>query len=522
MAKIALPKESGGWGLRNLKWFSLSLATKSCWRGLFGDGLWSKVLRKKYLKGIDVPSWIKRNDFKHSVASVIWRNLMTTMPIILRWTAWTVGCGKQISLGMDAFVGGNDRCFLSHPLISHLHNLNIFSLAQAALPNNSTSSTVWIDSKQLNLSGELALEWDNFILAIRSNGIYLKDSCDKLVWSWNRALGIVTVKQAYQSILYSNLKGENRWWYKAIWHVNVPSKIICFIWLCLMDNILTGVNYQRRGGIGPSVCSLCLNGEDSTDHLFTHCVVSKLIWKEVLSQLMIHDEWGEKGLEDNLLKWFIKYPKLRHIPFMVIWGIWKYRNKRLFENWARQDSSIGKKNLLSIQEFHDETKPDSLDYILSPVYFDDSPIGFFDGAATENRCGIGICLKLSSDHIYQAYFAGGEGSNMKAEIQGLWGLLHLASLLSLSNLMVVGDSKSTIDWIKGETKLNCLYLSPWQERIRNMQDKFESISFMHVHRNFNIVVDQLSKQALNCTPGWFFIEELVEGAVAHVDRLPMF
>jgi hypothetical protein len=165
------------------------------------------------------------------------------MPIILWWTTWTVGCGKKISLGMDSFVGGNNRCFLSLPLISHLHNLNIFSLAQAALPNNSTSLTVWIDSKQLNLSGELALEWDNFILTIQTNGIYLKDSCDKLVWSWNRALGIATAKQAYQSILYSNLKGENRWWYKSIWHVNVSSKIICFIWLCLMDNILTGVNY---------------------------------------------------------------------------------------------------------------------------------------------------------------------------------------------------------------------------------------------------------------------------------------
>jgi hypothetical protein len=153
----------------------------------------------------------------------------------------------------------------------------------------------------LKLSGELALEWDSFILALRTNGISLNDSSDKLVWSWNRALGTVSVKLAYQSILFTNLKGENRWWYKAIWQVNVPSKIICFIWLCLMDSILTGVNYQRRGGIGPTTCSLCLNVEDTTDHLFSFCVVSKFIWKEILSHLMIHDDWGDQGLEEIFL-----------------------------------------------------------------------------------------------------------------------------------------------------------------------------------------------------------------------------
>jgi len=217
---------------------------------------------------------------------------MTTLPIILRWMAWIVGCGKQISLGLDAFVGGNDLCFLSLPLISQLHNLNIHSLSQVALQIDSASPIVWIDSNHLNLSGELALEWENFILYLRTNGISLNDSSDNLVWSWNWALGTVSVKLTYQSILFSNLKGENRWWFKAIWKVNVPSKIICFIWLCLMNSILIEVNYQRRGGIGPSSCNLCLNVEDSIDHLFSHCVVSKFIWKEVLSHLMIHDEWG--------------------------------------------------------------------------------------------------------------------------------------------------------------------------------------------------------------------------------------
>jgi hypothetical protein len=73
---------------------------------------------------------------------------MTAMPIILRWMAWTVGCGKQISLGLDAFVGGND-VFSFSPLISHLHNMNIFSLAQAARHFDSHPRLVWFDSNHL-------------------------------------------------------------------------------------------------------------------------------------------------------------------------------------------------------------------------------------------------------------------------------------------------------------------------------------------------------------------------------------
>jgi len=107
------------------------------------------------------------------------------------------------------------------------------------------------------------------------------------------ALGIVIVKLAYQSLVFINFKGENRWWYKAICQVKVSSKIICFIWLCLKDSILSVVNYQHRGGIGPTACSFCLNAEDTTDHIFSFCEVSKSIWKEILSHMMIHEDWGD-------------------------------------------------------------------------------------------------------------------------------------------------------------------------------------------------------------------------------------
>jgi ribonuclease HI len=88
-----------------------------------------------------------------------------------------------------------------------------------------------------------------------------------------------------------------------------------------------------------------------------------------------------------------------------------------------------------------------VDFILNSIFFDEKPIGFFDGAAVNDNCGAGIFIKLSSDHSYKAHFAGGKGNNMKAEILGLWVLLFFAQRLSIRNLMAVDDSKVTIDWI---------------------------------------------------------------------------
>jgi len=178
---------------------------------------------------------------------------------------------------------------------------------------------------------------------------------------------------------------------------------------------------------------------------------------------------------------------MKHIPFMVIWGIWKYINKLFFENWVRQDSRIVTNILVSIKEHNGAGKDDKFDHILNPIYFYDKPIGFFDGAVVDKRCGIRFFLKINSEHHFRAYFAGGQGNNMKDEILGLWGLLLLAIRLSIKEMMVVGDSKVTIDWIIGNSNLNLLYLNNWKDQIRNLKSSFDGINFIHVHTAYNIV-----------------------------------
>jgi hypothetical protein len=102
---------------------------------------------------------------------------------------------------------------------------------------------------------------------------------------------------------------------------------------------------------------------------------------------------------------------------------------------------------------------------------------------------------------------------MKNELLVLWGLLFVAASLSLNSMMVIGDSKVMIDSTEEEANLNILHLGPWKEKMWRLKHSFERLKFMHLHRIYNIVADQLSKKALNCSYGWIYFEKLVQATM---------
>ena len=77
---ISWPKEFGGWGIKNLPWFSLALCLKTFWRILHSKGLWFQVLHLKYIKGYAVVDWLRYKHFRSRNASVIWRGFMQALP----------------------------------------------------------------------------------------------------------------------------------------------------------------------------------------------------------------------------------------------------------------------------------------------------------------------------------------------------------------------------------------------------------------------------------------------------------
>jgi ribonuclease HI len=354
----------------------------------------------------------------------------------------------------------------------------------------------------LGLNIELSQEWDAYTKELILSGIRLNKEKDFLHWSWNRSTGTVTASSAYYCILYTSNCNDGQWWHKTIWSVKVAVKIICFLWLCLEDRLLTGINFQKRGGIGPSVCTLCLKAEESVTHLFVDCQITQMIWGQILTSLRIDFEWNKDTIEENLKFWFLKLPNHKHIPLLLMWEIWKFRNRILFDNLTKNVQGLYQKILTTLQEHLPKEEADKTDILLNPTYFNNNPIGFFDGAASTDICGIGIYLKITPGHNIQAHFAGGTGNNIKAELLGLWGLLYLATHFSIKNLMVAGDSKVTIDWISDKAKLEIIYLSHWKDMISNLKQGFETLNFMHIHRQFNKIADSLSKKALKDEPGW--------------------
>eukprot|EP00253_Pinus_taeda_P005371 PITA_05371 len=60
--KLARPKEWGGWELKRLPEFSLSLAAKSGWRLISLENLWTRVVKRKYIDPVSLEDWIRSQE----------------------------------------------------------------------------------------------------------------------------------------------------------------------------------------------------------------------------------------------------------------------------------------------------------------------------------------------------------------------------------------------------------------------------------------------------------------------------
>lgn len=62
-----------------------------------------------------------------------------------------------------------------------------------------------------------------------------------------------------------------------LWKIRLPTKIKVFMWMAIQKRLQTGTNLKKKKWKGSKNCCLC-GVEETEDHIFSNCHVTKIIW----------------------------------------------------------------------------------------------------------------------------------------------------------------------------------------------------------------------------------------------------
>lgn len=237
--KIARPKDWGGWGVKRLPEFSLSLAAKSGWRLITMENLWTRVIRRKYIDPTPLEDWIRSQEKKSKQASVIWKATIEGFSVIEQGLAWKVGDGKNVQIGRDPWVGCNESFALSPGLLRHLESRGLFTLNQVEKVGQSNIwGQAWKSAEDLGLNIRWHHEWSSYINELHRSHVRIKNEQDNLIWAHGKTGGY-TPKEGYSFLMEKKGWSAPEWWSKSLWKLKCPMKARIFLWCILRRKVPT-------------------------------------------------------------------------------------------------------------------------------------------------------------------------------------------------------------------------------------------------------------------------------------------
>eukprot|EP00253_Pinus_taeda_P034952 PITA_34952 len=521
--KIARPKEWGGWGIKRLPEFSLSLAAKSGWRLISMENLWTRVIKRKYIDPTPLEDWIRSQEKKSKQSSVIWKATLEAFSVIEQGLAWKVGDGKNVRIGRDPWVGCNESFALSPGLLRQLGSRGIFTLNQVEKMGQSNIwGQAWKSAEDLGLNIRWHPEWSTYVDELHRSHVRLNNDHDNLMWAHGKT-GVYSPKDGYSFLMEKKGWSAPEWWSNNLWKLKCPMKSKIFLWCMLKRKIPTWDILQSRFFIGPGRCPLCKVNEESINHLYTSCDVSLKIWREITDLLKLKDQWGAATFEDAWKNWWNNHPdgNLRNLPPIFFWGLWLARNNNIFQDKAISTSSIASNCVAIYSSIPPPESKSAQNRNNPPAIKEGSPWAFFDGASQDNRAGAGICIHLNHEQSLKASVGLGQGSNNYAKLSALHILMCWALKKNILSIQIFGDSMNVVKWVNGNSCCQNQILKAILDDIVSLKSHFNSCSICHIYKEHNSSVDQLSKTGLQQAMGSWVIEETSLGQII-TSQMPPF
>lgn len=160
------------------------------------------------------------------------------------------------------------------------------------------------------------------------------DAVDRIRWCAS-PVGEYSVKLGYK--VGEAVVEDNHWPKDLLWGKRVLPKAGVFSWMAIQKKILMQDRLAKAGIIGPGRCPLCKHHDEDANHLLLSCPYARYCWNFLQSKLNFSSPRPQE-----LADWFVSWPSNRKqdffgciwqiAPSIIIWEIWKERNRRIFKD----------------------------------------------------------------------------------------------------------------------------------------------------------------------------------------------
>lgn len=246
-AQVCTPKECGGLGVLNLRWFG-----------------WALRCRWPWLKWEENPRpWHLLPD----------SNEKEVMAMFSAATAISLGDGDSARFWTDNWLpSGRSIATLAPALFSFVKDSG--RSVREALHSQS-----WIRDIAGGISVQALAQYLSVWDIVQATNL-MPGTRDRAIWKLTKEQEF-TVSSTYRLLFMANVRFACN---KPIWRSKAPPRCKFFMWLAVHGKCLTADNLLRRGWPANTSCPLCLSELENCTHLFVHCRFTQQLWRLLKSR----------------------------------------------------------------------------------------------------------------------------------------------------------------------------------------------------------------------------------------------
>lgn len=258
----------------------------------------------------------EKNPIQYHISSSIWAGMKNQILTVIANSRCNVGNGSNINFWTD--------CWLSNPIVDLLdipdsvHHL-LRAKVEDFIEHGKWKIPQAILEHNHNLSSELS-----------RISIPISPVNDSLYWAASNS-GELTSKDAY-NFLFPVTSAQ--YWCKLIWSTSIPPSKSFLIWRLIHNKVPTEDKLWSRGCHVVSICSLCCQDYETSDHLFFGCSFALRFWHwlSYVLNMPIDTSSIQTVLSVCSRNWSFQVKDIIVSAIVnVIGGIWFCRNQLKFE-----------------------------------------------------------------------------------------------------------------------------------------------------------------------------------------------